>query len=246
MRVFIQFFIAIFLFSFQLNAQEIVETKKVTIGVKVTPPFVEKKGGEYMGISIDSWNLVNEKLHWEVEYKEYETLPELLNAVKSNEVDFSINPITVTEDRALQFGFTQPFFISNTVVAKEKSSSVWTVVKNLLSWGFLSAVAILAGVIFIFGFLIWLAERKKNKEQFGVGKWKGLGQGFWWSAVTMTTVGYGDKAPVTTVGRLIGIVWMFFAIIIISSLTAGIASSLTVQNLSKDIGSVNELSKSLS
>ena len=81
---------------------------------------------------------------------------------------------------------------------------------------------------------MWLFERKRNKEMFGQGI-KGLGAGFWWSAVTMTTVGYGDKAPVTAAGRTIGFIWMFAAILLISGLTASIASALTVSSLDSKI-----------
>ena len=57
----------------------------------------------------------------------------------------------------------------------------------------------------------------------------------------MTTVGYGDKAPVTVMGRLIGLIWMFAAIIIISSFTAAIAASLTVSELGSDVENPNDL-----
>jgi voltage-gated potassium channel Kch len=59
------------------------------------------------------------------------------------------------------------------------------------------------------GALIWLAERRHNEEQFRRDPAAGIGNGIWWSAVTMTTVGYGDKAPVTLAGRVIALVWMF-------------------------------------
>jgi ABC-type amino acid transport substrate-binding protein len=88
-----------------------------------------------------------------------------------------------------------------------------------------------------------MVERRRNPEHFGGSAVKGIGSGFWWSAVTMTTVGYGDKAPVTFAGRLIGLVWMFAAIIIISSFTAAIAASLTVSGLSGDIEGLNDLPK---
>jgi ABC-type amino acid transport substrate-binding protein len=57
----------------------------------------------------------------------------------------------------------------------------------------------------------------------------------------MTTVGYGDKAPKTLPGRLIAIIWMFASIIIISSVTAAIATALTVGELEQSITGIDDL-----
>ncbi|MEV6273873.1 potassium channel family protein [Nocardia sp. NPDC051832] len=43
-----------------------------------------------------------------------------------------------------------------------------------------------------------------------------FGDALWWSAVSVTTVGYGDVYPVTTEGRLISLVLMTFGIGLIS------------------------------
>jgi ABC-type amino acid transport substrate-binding protein len=57
----------------------------------------------------------------------------------------------------------------------------------------------------------------------------------------MTTVGYGDKRPITFGGRVVAIIWMFVAIFIISSLTAAITSTLTVSKLESPVQGPNDL-----
>ncbi len=239
---FILFCICLLFFGFNTRAQDSTEVldKKLVIGVTPTPPFVVQENEDFTGLSISSWELVNQKLNREYEYKIYPNLNSLLTAVETGEIDFSINPITVTDQRMERMDFSQPYFISHTAIARKNGSNTWKYIENLLSWNFISAILILVGVIFIFGFLVWIFERKTNKEEFGEGA-RGIFQGFWWSAVTMTTVGYGDKSPRTFGGRLIGLIWMFMAIIMISSLTAGIASSLTVQNMQDEINSIEDL-----
>ena len=230
-----------FTFTGQEEADSLNLPNKVVIGVTPTPPFIMSANDEYRGLSVDSWELVNDELDLEFEYKEYESLGALLKGVENNEVDFSINPVTVTNNRMERMDFSQPYYISDTSMAQKTGSQILGYIKNILSWKFISAILVLMAVILIFGFLVWIFERKKNPEEFGGGK-RGILEGFWWSAVTMTTVGYGDKSPQTTGGRIIGFIWMFMAIIIISSLTAGIASSLTVQTMNDEIGGIQDLS----
>ncbi len=63
-----------------------------------------------------------------------------------------------------------------------------------------------------------------------------LANAFWWSIVTLTTVGYGDITPVSIGGRIIGIIIMFFGIGIIGMFTATIASMFVEQKIKKDRG----------
>jgi voltage-gated potassium channel len=46
----------------------------------------------------------------------------------------------------------------------------------------------------------------------------------WWSYVTITTVGYGDKYPVTTEGRIIAVFLMTIGVGLFGTFTAFLAS----------------------
>jgi len=50
-----------------------------------------------------------------------------------------------------------------------------------------------------------------------------FGDALWWALSTVTTVGYGDKFPVTGQGRLIGAVVMITGIAVLGVVTASVA-----------------------
>ena len=53
-----------------------------------------------------------------------------------------------------------------------------------------------------------------------------FGDALWWSATTVTTVGYGDRFPVTGTGRLIAVAVMLAGIALLGVVTAAFASWL--------------------
>jgi len=53
---------------------------------------------------------------------------------------------------------------------------------------------------------------------------KTLGDSLWWAATTATTVGYGDRFPVTTTGRLMAGVLMVTGIALVGTITASVAA----------------------
>jgi len=61
-----------------------------------------------------------------------------------------------------------------------------------------------------------------------------FGQALWWSAVTATTVGYGDKYPVTPGGQGVAVVLMLVGIGLIGVLTATVASYFVEQKGDED------------
>ncbi|RMX47598.1 hypothetical protein pdam_00015117 [Pocillopora damicornis] len=72
------------------------------------------------------------------------------------------------------------------------------------------------------GMIIWLLDHRSNPETFSSRFWKGIADGMWWAIVTMTTVGYGDKAPKSWFSRLFAVVWMIAGIVLLSMFTAQI------------------------
>ena len=211
------------------------------VGLRVAPPFAfETDAGNWSGIAVDLWEAIAAENGFSSEYETYR-LSELLEALEAGAIDVAVAPLTITAERERVFDFSMPFMQSGLAIATEvKPSGWWHTVKRFISLPFLQAAGALGFVIAVFGFLMWVFERRRN-EMFGGTAAEGLGSGFWWSAVTMTTVGYGDKAPVTLGGRIVGLVWMFAAIIIISGFTASIASSLTVGSLQSGIEELDDL-----
>ena len=51
-----------------------------------------------------------------------------------------------------------------------------------------------------------------------------IGDGLWWAATTITTVGYGDRYPTTGQGRLVGFGLMLAGIALLGVVTASFAS----------------------
>ena len=62
---------------------------------------------------------------------------------------------------------------------------------------------------------------------------KTLLDALWWCIATVTTVGYGDVVPVTSLGRIMAIVYMFFGITLIAILLAVISNNFYSKRMKK-------------
>ncbi len=209
-----------------------ISTDTLLIGYTQAPPFIVEDDRGLHGISIWLWEKVAEDLGIHYAYRRM-NFKNLLDSLNTGSIDLSINPLTVTSERNRTMDFTHSFFVSNSTVAIQKSSSIQRLgsfVRSFFSVIFLRGILLLLLIIGFFGVLAWLLERKNNPEHFR-NSWKGVWDGLWWSAVTMTTVGYGDKAPKSSGGKIVALIWMFAAIMFISGFTASIASSLTVNQM---------------
>ena len=206
--------------------------KKLIIGTKQAPPFAMKnEDSTWSGVSIDLWRKIAADMGVEYEFREFD-LPGLLQAVQDGSVDVAAASLTVTSDREKVMDFSHPFHTTGLSIAviPRGRSRVLRVVERFLSLDFLKVVAALAAVLLIVGAVVWLFARRRNAAQFGGGV-QGIGAGSWWSAVTMATVGHGDKAPVTLGRRIVAIMWVLTALIIIAGFMGAIASALTVGEL---------------
>ncbi|MFW6208776.1 MAG: potassium channel family protein [Spirochaetota bacterium] len=59
---------------------------------------------------------------------------------------------------------------------------------------------------------------------------------FWYSIVTITTVGYGDKTPITVGGKIVGLLLMGMGVIVMAAVTGQIASFLVEQQMRRREG----------
>jgi len=98
-------------------------------------------------------------------------------------------------------------------------------VRNLVADTSLVVAATAGLVVYLGAAAVLDAEREAPDANI-----TSFGDALWWACSTITTVGYGDRYPVTTTGRLVAVVVMFVGIALLGVLTAGLAAWLLRQS----------------
>ncbi len=208
----------------------IVQGKKLRVGIAGEPPgVITSQSGQMSGMSVEYWREFAKTLELDHELIYYSTVEEALAALADGKLDLALGSISITSERIAKFDFTQAVTREHlTLLLHSSPPTLWSTIRPFLGWAFLSSLGGIFLCLFIVGNLLWFAERHHNSEQFPNSYLKGVNQGMWCALATFTTVGYGDRFPVTTLGRFVAGMWMILSLVVVSSLTAGIATTLAI------------------
>ncbi len=211
--------------------------KTLRVLTKPIAPFVIPNGtGGVTGFSMDLWEAIARRMNMKSELTVLPTLKALLDSVREGAGDIGIAAITITAERESWLDFSHPYFRSGLqiLVRKENSgvlSQALGVLKGMLSSpSFQLALMGLGILVILVAHLIWLVERHRNPDftrSYPLGVWDAI----YWTLVTISTVGYGDKTPKTHFGRLIALVLIVFGYVAFAWFTATITSAVTVSEL---------------
>ncbi|TWU09316.1 Glutamine-binding periplasmic protein precursor [Symmachiella macrocystis] len=236
-------FVSMWLLSSTITFAQPDEKRVLRIGTKEAAPFsILNEDGTWSGISIELWRGVANEMGLRYEFENL-PLDEILAGVESGELDAGVAAITITHEREQLLDFSHSYFNSGLGIAvAQRQTTNWSaVVKRIFSTVFLKIVFTIFLVLMAMGTLVYLFERRRNRADFGGSVFRGLSSGIWWAAVTMTTVGYGDKVPKSPGGRAVAVLWMYTAIIIISIFTASVTSILTLSQLESNVRGPRDL-----
>jgi polar amino acid transport system substrate-binding protein len=197
------------------------------VGVTHRPPLAIRYEDGWDGIAVVLWQRVAGDLGLDYEWVELRE-DEDLGALPAGLVDVVITA-DVTASAEADLDFSHSYFSSTLGFVQSSERQVVATIRGIFSPGFLRTAGWLTLVLLVVGVLTWLFERRHNPEDFGGGVLRGLWSGFWFAAVTLTAVGYGDKTPKTVAGRIVALVWMIVGLGVVATLTATIISVVALR-----------------
>lgn len=214
------------------------------IGVVAAAPYAAKNAkGEWEGISVDLWQAVASMLDIKYQYQECD-YSGFVDDIEEGRLDAAIGRLSALDLHDPDIDFTHSYFFSGLAIAIPKLTERqhWMEVLRMLRESDFTLLAILILItLAISAVTIWLLERRRNPGHFPDDTVKGIWSGIWWSASTITTIGYGDKVPVTFWGRLLALIWMVIGILLVAVFTATITSLCTVSHLNMPNGRLQDL-----
>jgi len=228
----------IFLMFFAIIELTLANVTKV--GFNEVKPFASS---DTTGFTLEYWNVIARELN--LNYKLIETtLPSLLDNIRANKIDVGAAAISITHDRESSgIDFSHPYFNSGLGIVI-KSEESYTLLKSIFNMTNLKIFLGLLLYVIITGHLIWWSDKDDDdtNDAFNDKYIPGIFESYWWTVVTMSTVGYGDFTPRKWGSRILGIITIFVGI----GMFGWVFSSMTTASVSdymNEIKSVSDLDK---
>ena len=206
------------------------------VAARNLPPFVIYNQGTYSGFEVDLVSLIGARLGMTVEIYAVDTVAKQVDDIGRGVADVGLGGVAITGPREEAIDFSLPLLDTGLTIMTPTSGSqaVWDRISVFLSaiWGsdLPWLLVVFAVAVLVAAHLIWWLERKQNPD-FAVPYGRGIWDSFYWSVVTMSTVGYGDKVARGRWGKLFALIWIALGTLVFASFTAAIASSLAVNEL---------------
>ncbi|KAK7379680.1 hypothetical protein VNO78_34369 [Psophocarpus tetragonolobus] len=161
----------------------------------------------------------------------------MLHLVTIGALDAVVGEITITTHRAKIVDFTQPYIESGLVVVapiRKMKSSAFAFLRPFtpMMWFVTSMFFLVVGTV------VWILERRTNDDFRGPAR-RQVVTIIWFSFSTLFST--HRESIVSTLGRLVLIIWLFVVLILNSSYTASLTSILTVEQLTSSVKGIESL-----
>ena len=219
-----------------------------TLEVAARPlaPFVIYENRSYSGFEVELVRLLGAQLGMDVEIRAVDTVAKQTDDIIRGTAQIGVGGVAITQSREEMIDFSLPVLDSGLTIltTTEDSRGIFgriadffdAIADSDLPW----LLVVFAVAVLLAAHVIWWLERHHNPD-FAVPYRRGIWDSFYWSVVTMSTVGYGDKVARGNRGRVLALIWIALGTLVFASFTAAIASSLAVSELRSDISGPSDL-----
>jgi len=212
--------------------------------VERNPFTFYQKGGDITGFSAELWEEIARRNNWDFEWVKEESFPSMINSVKNGGSDLAIANISITSAREKFLDFSHPIYDSGMQILVPKESSGLSFIQMVIDSGVLQMIFFALIVLLIIAHVVWFFEKDvedARHDYFRDDYLGGVWDAFWWAFIIMTMGGFENEVPHKKISRVLAIFWIIVSLFFISTLTAKITTSLTVNELTSGINSYDDL-----
>ncbi|MDD9180382.1 MULTISPECIES: transporter substrate-binding domain-containing protein [Aliivibrio] len=234
----------IFVVTILIGIEKTEANTELKVGTYHCPPFIfHDKSQEFEGLSMTLWLRISEIMKVDYSIQNYE-LDDLLLAAEKGDIDVGVSCISITPDREEHVDFSHSFYethLAITVKNRGYLDSFISIITNKTLW---KALGIFFFVAISVGAFYYFLERKNNDKLYSMPTKRGrLAEAFILGVLFITKGPFNYFEFKTLSARIMTVLIAMFSTVFIASITAILASSLTLEQLRFDVKGVNDLSK---
>ena len=232
--------LALICLTFTVFAQQ-SQAQSLSVTTVTRPPFSYVEDGAQTGFSMDLLGALSEALGWDYTVNRANSFSDMLAAVENGSADLAIANISITASRETMMDFSQPIFEAGLqIMVPSDAARTPSLVHALLSRELFIAIGLAFAILLGGGMLMWGFERR-SQPYFDRKLNEAWFPSFWWALNLVVNGGFEERMPRTPFGRLLGVVLVVSSLFIVSVFTARITSVMTVDAISGNVNSVNDL-----